>query len=288
MKPEPPVRGLADTARWVALYRADETERPDAHFHDPWARDLAGARGSEVYAALPRPVRKIGWSFVARTVLFDRLVLEEVAAGATTVLNLAAGLDTRPYRLALPSTLRWIEVDQAGLLEEKASVLAGVEPRCRLERVALDLTDVSARQALFRKHAGPGQRVLVMTEGLLIYLTEPQVASLAEDLRQPGFAAWATELVSPRLFQIMQRGVGRQLETGGAGFRFAPQAGPAFFPPLGWEPAAVHPIMPAAARLKRLPLLLRLFASLPGAGTFHPRRPWSAVCLLRPIARTAS
>jgi len=277
-----PVRGVADTARWVALYRAEESERRDAHFRDPWARRLAGERGAQIYGALPRSTRRIGWSFVARTVLFDQLILDEVAVGVTRIINLAAGLDTRPYRLPLPSTLQWIEVDQADLLAEKAALLADVRPACRLERIPLDLTAEELRQEQFRRWSHPDVRTLILTEGLLVYLTEAQVTSLAHDLtQQPGFLSWATDLTSPRLLQMIRRDVGRQLAAGGAPFQFAPEAGPDFFARLGWTPTEVHPLMTTAARLKRLPLFLRLLAKLPATGTFHPRRPWSAVCLLK-------
>src|SRR5438093_1410244 len=37
-----PISSVSDTARWVAMYRAMESERPDALFHDPYARRLAG------------------------------------------------------------------------------------------------------------------------------------------------------------------------------------------------------------------------------------------------------
>jgi methyltransferase (TIGR00027 family) len=281
MTAEPPVRGVVDTARWVALYRAEETDRPDAHFRDPWARTLAGERGARIVAALPPSTRRIGWSFVARTVLLDQVIQDEVAGGVTTVVNLAAGMDTRPYRLPLPSTLRWIEVDERELLAEKAAIMAEVPPHCKVERVALDLTDQPARREFFQRIGGPGERVMVVSEGLLVYLTEAQVTTLAQDLHQAGFVSWAIDLTSPRLLQMIQGDVGRRLAAGGAPFQFAPQDGPQFFAKLGWHPVGIHPLMPTAARLKRLPFMLRLFARLPGAGTFHPRRPWSAVCLLR-------
>jgi hypothetical protein len=47
-------------------------------------------------------------------VLFDRFISDAVAQGADMVVNLAAGLDARPYRMALPSHLQWIEVESAG------------------------------------------------------------------------------------------------------------------------------------------------------------------------------
>ncbi|HMC32560.1 MAG TPA: class I SAM-dependent methyltransferase [Candidatus Angelobacter sp.] len=45
---EPSLRNISDTALWVAIYRARETERPDALFRDPFARKLAGARGEQI------------------------------------------------------------------------------------------------------------------------------------------------------------------------------------------------------------------------------------------------
>ena len=42
---EEPFRNISDTARWVAVYRAIESERPDAWFRDPLAKRLAGERG---------------------------------------------------------------------------------------------------------------------------------------------------------------------------------------------------------------------------------------------------
>src|SRR5512138_1756219 len=109
------LRNISDTSRWVAVYRAIESERPDAWFHDPLAARLAGERGREI-AKTMEFARKNSWSFVARTVLFDRVVTAAVNEGADMVVNLAAGLDTRPYRMDLPADLPWIEVDLPGLL----------------------------------------------------------------------------------------------------------------------------------------------------------------------------
>ena len=145
---EPLIRNISDTARWVATYRARETDRPDALFRDPFARRLAGERGEQIAAAMPN-VAGTDWPFVMRTALFDRFIAGEVERGVDTVLNLAAGLDARPYRMALPASLTWIEVDLPDLLAYKSEVLAADRPVCRLERVPLNLSDVAARRALF-------------------------------------------------------------------------------------------------------------------------------------------
>src|SRR5713226_7063171 len=52
-RPEPLIRNISDTARWVAVYRARESERPDALFKDTFARKLAGQRGEEIARRLP-------------------------------------------------------------------------------------------------------------------------------------------------------------------------------------------------------------------------------------------
>lgn len=275
-----PIQGVADTARWVAVYRAIETERPDAVFRDPYARRLAGPRGQEIADSMPEAMRA-GWAFVARTVLFDLFIQQQVQAGVTLVVNLAAGMDARPYRMALPPQLRWVEVDQPQLLAEKASLLADSQPVCSLERIAMDLeADGPRRELLQRLGRYPG-RALVITEGLLAYLSEAQVGRLAEDLgAQPAFRSWVVDMTSPRLLQIIQKGWGRRLAEGGATLKFAPESGPAFFSPHGWEAVDVRSTLTAAARLGRLPLILRLVARLSATGRFHPRRPWSAVCLL--------
>ena len=99
-----PVENISDTAHWVALYRALESERRDAHFHDPYARMLAGERGEEMMRTMRG--RSNMWAMVVRTCVYDEIILRLIQHNSVdTVLNLAAGLDTRPYRLHLPATV---------------------------------------------------------------------------------------------------------------------------------------------------------------------------------------
>lgn len=104
MPAEPLVRNVSDTARWVAVYRAQESARADALFRDPYADRLAGERGRAIAAKVPGPGRS-GWPMVVRTRLMDDLVMTSLAEGCDRVINLAAGFDTRPYRMSLPASL---------------------------------------------------------------------------------------------------------------------------------------------------------------------------------------
>lgn len=116
------------------------------------------------------------------------------AVNADAVLNLAAGLDARPYRLSLPASLVWIEADRGAIFEFKDALLAGEKPACRVERVPVELADATARRALFSRVASSHERVVVITEGLFVYLDEAVVRALAAELRaQAAFQRWILE-----------------------------------------------------------------------------------------------
>lgn len=249
-----PLRNVSDTAHWVALYRAIESERRDAHFHDPYARRLAGERGERV-------LRHMGggssgsWPMVVRTVAMDailtRLIREQ---HADTVVNLAAGLDARPWRMELPSGLRWIEADLPPIMEYKHQALAQETPRCRLEVVPADLADPSARRALLQRVAGQTSRGIVLTEGLLVYLAPEQVAALARELADCGaFRWWITDIATPRILAMLKRRWGNRLAQGNSPMQFAPAEGTAFFRPYGWKESEFISTWEEAKRLRRMP-----------------------------------
>jgi methyltransferase (TIGR00027 family) len=277
------VRNISDTARWAAVFRARETERPDAMFRDPYAERLAGKLGVDIANTLPEG-NKHAWAWVARTYLFDQFITQELQQGADMVVNLAAGLDARPYRMKLPASFQWIEVDLPEILTYKEGILANEKPTCALERVRLDLSDGHARRSLFAELDRRASRILVLTEGLLIYLSAEEVAALAKDLAAAShFQRWILELGSPGLLRMMQRTAGKQLSEVGAPFKFAPAEGPAFFTPHGWEPMDVKSLLKTATQFKRPPFFLRLLGHLPEQKKPAGNRPWSGVCLFKKI-----
>jgi len=273
------VRGISDTARWVAYFRARETERADALFRDPYAERLAGTRGFDIANTLADG-NKHEWAWMARTYLFDQFVSREIQAGANVVLNLAAGLDARPYRMELPSSLHWVEVDFPEIIQHKEEVLSEDRPKCKLERVSLDLSDQEARRQLFARVNEFGSKVVVMSEGLLIYLTTEEVASLAQDLAGcPQYHSWIVDLTSPGQLRLMQRTTGKQLQEAGAPFKFGPPEGQNFFVAYGWEPDDVQGMLKTAAQFNRPPK--ELLALLPEPKGLPGNYPWTGVCLLK-------
>ncbi|HXY25871.1 MAG TPA: SAM-dependent methyltransferase [Candidatus Acidoferrum sp.] len=275
------VRNVSDTARWAAYFRAQETARPDALFRDPYAERLAGQHGMDIANTLPEG-NKHAWAWVARTYLFDQFIARELQQGAEMVVNLAAGLDARPYRMNLPASLQWIEVDLPEILEYKEEVLGSDKPVCLLERIRLDLSDSNARRGLFANLNQRAKKILLLTEGLLIYLSAEEVVALARDLGAgENFQRWIMDLTSPGLLKMMQRTTGKHLNEVGAPFKFAPAEGPDFFKPHGWEPAEVKGLLKVATKFKRPPLLLRILGHLPEKKGPAGNQPWSGVCLFR-------
>ena len=278
-EPESRIRNISDTARWVAVYRARETERTDAVFRDPFARRLAGERGEQIAASMSF-AEKNSWPFVARTWLIDHVIANQVKLGTDMVINLAAGLDARPYRMNLPGSLQWIEVDLPEILTHKEDVLRNETPVCELERVRLDLSDVRARRELFSELGRRAKRTLVVSEGLLVYLDEKEVTSLGQDLGvAQSFQHWVVDLASPALLKMLAKKMGAPLDQAGAPLKFAPREGPDFFTSSGWKPVKIYSVLHSAAKLNRLPFFLRLIAKV-SSPAFQSKRPWSAVCLL--------
>jgi len=272
------VRNVSDTARWVAYFRARETERPDALFRDPFAERLAGERGFHIANTLPEG-NKHEWAWVARTYLFDQFVLRALREGADMVVNLAAGLDARPYRMDFPASLQWVEVDFPEIVSYKAEILADQTPKCALQRTSLDLSDVTARRQLFADLNRRAKKVVVMTEGLLIYFTAEDVGSFAKDLAaERNFASWIVDLASPGQLKLMQRTTGKQLSEAGAAFKFGPAEGANFFIQYGWNPVDVQGMLKTAAKLNRAPA--DLLSLLPEPKGLPGNFPWTGVCLL--------
>lgn len=273
----PLIASVSDTARWMAAYRAAESTRPDALFDDPHADRFAGDRGRAIAAAAPRLSRS-GWWWITRTKLIDDLVADSVQDGCDRVLNLASGFDTRPYRLDVPSAMEWIEADLPEIVDEKQRILAEETARCRLSRVAVDLADTASREAFLADAVSGASNALVITEGLLLYLDERQVRSLARDLHRNEIGVWITDLIAPA---IVRRTMRQMPTLDNAPMKFEPSEGVAFFERQGWTVSAIRSILKEAKRWKRLPTVLRPVARMPDPSPRKLRRaPWSGVVRL--------
>ncbi len=259
------IANVTDTAAWVATYRARETLRSDALFKDPLAKILAGPQGETIAAQAHS--RGADWYVVIRTCIIDDFIRSAVADGVDTVINIGAGLDTRPYRLDLPADLLWIEVDYPGIIDPKTTLLSQELPCCRLERTALDLNLKKDRQDLFAAIDARSKKVLVLTEGVLPYLSEEQVFSLGQDLAlNASFQLWIVDYFSKR-FMKMMNGKRRKNQMKNAPFIFGPDHWLKFFAAAHWTLKEMKFIAPTARALGRNPplpyLVLQILRLLP-------------------------
>ncbi|HEY1818151.1 MAG TPA: SAM-dependent methyltransferase [Kofleriaceae bacterium] len=242
------VHDVPDTAFLVAGFRALETARPDALVRDDFADRLAGERGREIVRKHPRLEMGV-WMMAVRTTIIDDYVRAAIERGVDTIVNLGAGLDARPYRLALPPELRWIEADFPSMIEHKTGVLAGETPHCALERVGLDLADRGARWGFLAKVAEQSKRALVLAEGVLPYLAEVDVAALADDLHTHAcFESWIVDCISVEAHRLRERSGG---ELASVKFQFCPTDWVGFFAEHGWKRERVRYIPEAARELGR-------------------------------------
>ena len=196
---------VSDTALMVAACRAHETGLEDAFVRDPFAARLAGERGVAILRALPH-AKLLQLALAIRTRFVDELLLEPLRDHPiATVLSVGCGLDTRPWRLDLPINLRWIEIDFADVLDYKDRLMLGETPRCRRERLTVDLNDPVQRRAMYE--AGGSAPALMITEGLLLYLPAATVDALAaESSGQSGVRHWISDITTSDFSRVLGGG----------------------------------------------------------------------------------
>jgi len=193
--------GVGKTALGVALVRAHESRRPDRLFDDPYAAAFVAAAPAAFPDAFPGrtaaaadPLARVGAAFavsaVLRTRFFDDYLRQARAAGCAQVVLLAAGLDTRAYRLAWPAGTRVFELDLPAVLEFKERVLHQAAAAAGCERIAVP-ADLREDWSAAVRAAGldSSEPTAWLCEGLLIYLSAEeadQLLSTVSDLSVPG------------------------------------------------------------------------------------------------------
>jgi methyltransferase (TIGR00027 family) len=172
---------IAKTSLLTAAMRAMETKRSDKEgrlFSDPYAEILAGDEGMDL---LRRAIEESGDqpAIAVRTYFIDQKITEALTKGIRQIVMLAAGMDTRAFRLSFPKGTQLYELDRKEVLDYKQMKLTKAPLRCERHALAVDL-----REEWQGKLQGAGWKrsepTLWMVEGLLMYLEESQVVTLFE------------------------------------------------------------------------------------------------------------
>ena len=194
------------TAVMVAAARAAETARDDALINDPYAKILIADAGTgaweymldddfiakvaEADAELAPLFEHMGNYQAVRTHFFDDYFARAVEAGIRQVVILAAGLDSRAFRLPWPAGTTVYEIDQPKVLEYKSATLAAhrVQPSADRREVPIDLRQdwpAALRDAGF----DPAAPTAWLAEGLLMYLpadAQDRLFAQVTELSAPG------------------------------------------------------------------------------------------------------
>lgn len=191
---------VGQTALFVAASRALEARKPEPLAVDRYAEEFCRAAGGMWAAALDgtdpeHPLRtEFGEHFVnfqgARTKYFDDYFRRVAQAGVRQIVLLAAGLDSRAYRLPWADGTVVYELDQPRVLQFKRDVVAslGEAPTAERREIAIDLRDDWPR-ALRANGFDPARPSAWIAEGLLIYLpatAQEQLFAGIDGLAAPG------------------------------------------------------------------------------------------------------
>lgn len=172
---------LGATACWTASVRALETRRHGRLFADPWAEDLAGQVGADWRA---QRTEDSVISIVLRTRFFDDFLQRIITQyHLDQIVLLAAGLDTRAYRLVWPAHIHLFELDQADVLNRKKMILerAGADTTCERRALGVDLT-AEWKSDLLRAGFAPARPSGWLLEGLCFYLPNDTVTQLLDNV----------------------------------------------------------------------------------------------------------
>ncbi len=181
---------VGTTANMVAGARALDTAEPDALINDPFAAPLVRAVGIDFFTRLvdgqlpdgasdhAALVQRMTASLAVRTRFFDEFFDEATEdetgpthAGPRQAVILAAGLDSRAYRLTWPAGSTVYEVDQPQVIDFKTATMSalGAEPTTQRRTVSVDLRD-DWPNALRANGFDETRPAAWSAEGLLMYL----------------------------------------------------------------------------------------------------------------------
>ncbi|MEH1128367.1 SAM-dependent methyltransferase [Micromonospora sp. CPCC 206061] len=165
---------LARTALWTASMRAREHARDDRLFEEPLAELLATEQGPQIMRGFEGEVQQgvQDPALAVRTRFFDEAIGRAAASGVRQFVFVAAGMDTRAYRLVWPAATVVFELDRPALLDLKRALVdgSGAEPGCDLRPIGVDLLE-DWTTPLLDAGFSPVQPALWLVEGLLYFLS---------------------------------------------------------------------------------------------------------------------
>ena len=251
---------ISHSAYWLAHCRALESRSDDPLFLDDFAHLFLKPESSELiqgFKASPSyQTFKNGAQIRAR--LIDNQILKILNKKVVKqVLNLGAGYDTRPFRLKISNSIKWIELDKPKLLSHKNSILPAHKAKCDLLRIPIDFLDSISLDRFIRTVPDKDLPTLVISEGLLVYLNNETVSSNFKILGRNDFIKfWITDLATDKIYNYRNPGDQDNLSSLVNQMKFTSFPKSPFFKKNGWKVKKAHDMAIEGLKLGR-PLISR-------------------------------
>ena len=164
------IQGVSETMLQTLHARAAYSKQKNAKIHDEKAVEIVSRMDYDFSFAGDDALMSNG--VIARTILLDRMVGDFIRKNPNaTVINIACGMDTRAYRLKIGSTVRWYNIDLPETIEVRRRFL---EENGHISMIAKSAMDERWADEIEE----PKGRVLVIIEGLVMYLSEQDVKQI--------------------------------------------------------------------------------------------------------------
>ncbi|MDE7249317.1 MAG: class I SAM-dependent methyltransferase, partial [Lachnospiraceae bacterium] len=164
------IQGVSETMLQTLYARAAYSKQKNAKIHDGKAVEIVFRMDYDFSFAGDDALMSNG--VIARTILLDRMVGDFIRENPdVTVINIACGMDTRAYRLKIGSTVRWYNIDLPETIEVRRRFL---EENGHISMIAKSAMDERWADEIEE----PKGRVLVIIEGLVMYLSEQDVKQI--------------------------------------------------------------------------------------------------------------
>jgi methyltransferase (TIGR00027 family) len=228
---------ISRSALAVLLYRAHLTSL--GVIDDPLARQMLSPKARRPFAFLQLPgmwrlARRSTAYLATRTVFFDRFVGEAIDDGFRQVVILAAGYDSRAWRMARPG-VTFFEVDRPATQADKRTRAPAGGPIY----VPADVTEQRLMEMLENAGLRADEPIAFVVEGLTVYMTQADVADLFARLFEfasPGSRVAVSFESGFQNKRLMRRVMNAYYRRSGETFRFRlrPEDAPAFMSAAGW------------------------------------------------------
>lgn len=252
------MKPVSNTAFYCTGVRALDARRAQPICGDQYAERFMDDEAWKIF----EPFRQFKGPLISnasRARIIDDLLRERLAANPNTlVVLIGAGFDSRAFRL---TGGRWLEVDEPQVFAWKEPRLPAAESPNALTRLSVDFAAERLADRL-QPFADAGA-VVVVVEGVLMYLGEQRIRELLQTLRTTfPRGEILCDVMTVDFFKHFGGGIHEKVQDLGASFTLPERPLEAIFGDEGYRETQRISIGRYPAALRLMPLIMRLAVGL--------------------------